>query len=378
MTPNPRNSKSTQPKKASKPKRVPDVPIPDYCQYNITAYPLFSRGIAFRVIDNSPSEIDRKNSIVPIPEDETTEDIPDSPEPPSLTKALAKLQISDHSVKDIKEDEPISVTSTKSTDTSLTNTTATSSSTASTTFTGKISLFPTLSSAHTILNNPKDPNTGLQILYTSWDRALGQSRWLQRHNPSSSSNISIQALDLDLLSYYTPIYSSPLLIEELHRRKLGRTLRTRTFASEILVYSNTLDLGIGQLFEIPAGGISRSLTTYFGTISLPQELWDEIEFYAEHEEEDVKRESPEMYYSSAFRRNGMEEEEEEEEKAEDVRKLDSVLSWFFLEIFRCRGWLDEGKLLQVVAGMSEVKGKIYGRVEVQQRMGTRCSSVSAI
>ncbi|KAF7187662.1 hypothetical protein HII31_11001 [Pseudocercospora fuligena] len=379
MTPNPRKSKSTQSKKPSKPKRVPDVPIADYCQYNTTAYPLFSRGIAFRVVDNSPSKIDRKDSIAPIPEDaipeeETKTEITlESPHSPSLnTRALAKLHISDHSVKDVKNDDPVSAISTRSTDTSFTNASTMTSSTASTTFTGQISLFPTLSSAHTILNNPKDTNSGFSILYTSWDRALGQSRWLQRCNPSST-NISIQALDLDLLSYYTPIYSSCLLVEELHRRKLGRNLRTRNFDEEILLYSNVLDMEIGRLIEIPAGGISRSLSTYFGTIFLPKETWEEIEYYSQNEEEDVRKESPEMYYRSPFRTG-----------TGDVKKLDSVLSWFYLEIYRCRGWLDEGKLLQLVTTMSEMKGKIYGSFEVRlgeqmmaQQRG-RCSSVSAI
>ncbi|KXT00560.1 hypothetical protein AC578_5237 [Pseudocercospora eumusae] len=365
--------KSTQSKKPSKPKRVPDVPIADYCQYNIAAYTLFfSRGIAFRVIDHSPSNIDRKDSSAPIPEEEPvdqtkTEDSPNSAEPVSLnTQALAKLQISGHSVKDIKSDDPPSAISTKSTDTSFTNT-----STASTTFTGQISLLPTLSSAHTILNNPNDTTTGFTTLYTSWDRALGQSRWLQRRNPTST-NISIQALDLDLLSYYTPIYSSPLIISELHRRKLARNLRTRTFDHEILLHSHVLALHIGTLVDIPAGGISRSLPTYFGSVALPRETWEEIEFYARNEEGDVRRESPEMYYRSAFRTAGEEEDE---------RKLDSVLSWFFLEIYRCRGWADEGKLLQLVACMSEMKGRMYGRFEVRlgERMARRrCEGVAAI
>ncbi|KXT15985.1 hypothetical protein AC579_9501 [Pseudocercospora musae] len=306
MTPSPRKSKSMQSNKPSKPKRVPDVPIADYCQYNVTAYPFFSRGIAFRVIDNSSSKIDRKDSIAAIPEDEPvehtkTEDNPSTAESASFnTQALAKLQITDHSVKEGKSDDPTSAISTKSTDTSFTNASTMTSSTASTTFTGRIPFFPTLSSAHAMLNNPKDTNTGFGILYTSWDRALGQSRWLQRCNPSSS-NISIQALDLDLLSYYTPLYSSCLLVEELHRRKVGRNLRTRNFDEEILLYSNVLDMGIGILIEIPAGGISRSLSTYFGTIFLPKETWEEIEYYSQHEEDDVRKESPEMYYKSPYR-----------------------------------------------------------------------------
>lgn len=146
---------------------------------------------------------------------------------------------------------------------------------------------------------------------------------------------------------------------------------------------------MGRMLELPAGGVSRSLQTYFGSIYLPKEVWEEVEKYADSGEEGrVRMAWPEGYYTSAFRTHGsgafggVTREQE--------RSFDSVVSWLFLRVLEGMGGIgggvEEGKFLQLVQALSEVKSgcRIYGRMEVQmgeqmlRQQRERCPSISVI